>query len=305
MLNFLYAFDKNYSTQGFTSIYSLLEKVEEQINISLLLDSSSFDQEIPIKIKSHKNLNLLRKNLINADEYFYNLEDSHVSKATFYRLFINEKIKISSEYLIYLDCDVICLENPCEILNNKINQMKINKHPFAMVDELYRHQYDEPFKRLSMNSNKYFNAGFMIIDIKHWESEQLSSKSIHKINTLKNKAKFWDQDILNSLIDGNYLSLESGLNFKSAEKSDNFNNLYFLHFSGKTKPWEVGGYFEKFAIVYHENFSALYNKEFHIICKNIKNSILKLNHALFSNKLTFKSARYIYFSFVTIIKKLL
>ena len=233
MLNFLYAFDKNYSTQGFTSIYSLLEKVDEKINISLLLDSSSFNQEIPVKIKNHKNLNLLRKNLIDSDEHFYNLEDSHVSKATFYRLFINEKIKISSEYLIYLDCDVICLENPCEILNNKITQMKLNKYPFAMVDELYRHQYDEPFTRLSMKSNKYFNAGFMIIDIKYWESEELSYKSIHKINFLKSKAKFWDQDILNSLIDGNYLSLESGLNFKSVDKSDNLNNLFLFTFQEK------------------------------------------------------------------------
>ena len=93
MLNFLYAFDKNYSTQGFTSIYSLLEKVEEQINISLLLDSSSFDQEIPIKIKSHKNLNLLRKNLINADEYFYNLEILMSQKRHFTDYSLMKKLK--------------------------------------------------------------------------------------------------------------------------------------------------------------------------------------------------------------------
>ena len=41
MLNFLYAFDKNYNTQAFVSIYSVLQNVTEKINLYLIL---SFDK---------------------------------------------------------------------------------------------------------------------------------------------------------------------------------------------------------------------------------------------------------------------
>ena len=61
MLHFIYAFDYNYNQQGFTSIYSLLQNVDEKINISLLLDSSSFNVEVPFKINNHKKLNILKE----------------------------------------------------------------------------------------------------------------------------------------------------------------------------------------------------------------------------------------------------
>ena len=38
MLNFLYAFDKNYNEQACVSIYSLLENVDQKINIYIVLD---------------------------------------------------------------------------------------------------------------------------------------------------------------------------------------------------------------------------------------------------------------------------
>jgi len=304
MLNFLYAFDKNYNLQGYTSIFSLLESVNEKINITLLLDASNFNQEIPLKIKNHKNLNLLNKKYLNLDKEFYNLEDSHVSKATFYRLYIDNSIESSSQYLIYLDCDVISLKNPIPVLYKIIEKMIENKLPFAMADELYRSDHDEAFQRLSMSSDKYFNAGFMIIDLKNWVSNNLTDKSIQKINLLKDKAKFWDQDILNSLIDGNYLSLSSGLNYKSFNRAEVVKKIYFLHFSGKTKPWEVGGYYENFAEIYHDNYKKLFGEEFHITCKNRKNSILRLLSAFRKTRVNFKFIKYLVKSLIVILKKL-
>jgi len=303
MLHFIYAFDYNYNQQGFTSIYSLLQNVDEKINISLLLDSSSFNVEVPLKIDNHKKLNILNKYLINSNEQFYNLDDSHVSKATFYRLLISEKLRISSDYLIYLDCDVVCLQNPVSSLHDVVKNMEINRLSFAMVDELYRFQSEEAFIRLFMDSDKYFNAGFMVIDLKYWTSNSLTIKSINKIKELKNKAKFWDQDILNSLVDGNYMSLDNRYNFKSTDFKLISNKALFVHFSGKTKPWEVGGVYENFADIYHNYYSSLFSREFHITCKNRKNSLQRLLKTIFFKKVTFRSIKYIFKSLYVIIKK--
>lgn len=304
MLHFIFAFDYNYNQQAFTSIYSLLQNVDELIDISLLLDSSSFNVEVPLKINNHKKLNILNKFLINSNEQYYNLDDSHVSKATFYRLLISEKLRISSDFLIYVDCDIVCLQNPVSSLKAVLKNMEINRRSFAMVDELYRFQSDEAFKRLSMNSDKYFNAGFMVIDLKYWISNSLTEKSINKIKELKNKAKFWDQDILNSIIDGNYMSLDNKFNFKSSDIKLDSNEALFVHFSGKTKPWEVGGVYENFADFYHNYYSTLFSREFHITCKNRKNSIVKLLKTIFFKKVTFRSIKYIFNSLYVILKKL-
>ena len=51
MLNFLYAFDKNYNIQAFVSIYSVLQSITEKINLFLILDDTNIDISIPLKYK--------------------------------------------------------------------------------------------------------------------------------------------------------------------------------------------------------------------------------------------------------------
>ena len=65
MLNFLYAFDRNYNTQAFVSIYSVLQIVTEKINLYLILDETNKNLNIPKKIINHKNINLIIEEEIN------------------------------------------------------------------------------------------------------------------------------------------------------------------------------------------------------------------------------------------------
>ena len=178
---------------------------------------------------------------------------------------------------------------------------------FAFADELYRNEYDEPFKRLSMSNNKYFNAGVMIVNLNFWKKEKLTNKSLLLVDKIKEKAKFWDQDILNSIVDGNYLSLDKNLNFRTSGKykKRNKKDIIFVHYSGKSKPWDVGGVFEDLAMEYHYFYKKLSNQTFHIVVKNRKNSLRKL----FKNLNTHNEIKiiklffYILKSIIKIIKK--
>ena len=69
-------------------------------------------------------------------------------------------------------------------------------------------------KRLNMKSNKYFNAGVMVIDYEKWIKDSLSKKLISRLKELESKILFWDQDVLNSFFDGVYLELDNVYNFK-------------------------------------------------------------------------------------------
>lgn len=303
MLNFVYAFDKNYYIQACVSIYSLLEKVSKPINLYLILDSSSKNLDFPSKIIYHKNLNCLTIKNFNNEKSYYNLNQAHVSNATFYRLYLSDLFLEEDFELVYLDSDIICVNDPCSLIELSFEEMKNDKYFIGFADEVYKEISDEPFIRLNMVSNKYFNAGVMLLNLEKWKINNLTNRSLDLINNLKEKAKFWDQDILNSLIDGNYYSINNNLNFRSQEGIND--DIIFLHYSGKSKPWDVGGIFEIKAYDYHKFYQKLFEKQFHIVVKNRKNSVFKLFK-------TFKNAsdinlikyfQYLFFVFIKIIKK--
>ena len=306
-LNFLYAFDNNYNTQACVSIYSLLENVEEQVNIYVILDSSNKDFTFPELILLHRNLNNLIIKEINSDIEFYNVETSHISQATFYRLYISSLFENEQLNLIYLDSDIVCVSNPVTLVNDIFNNMKKEEKTVGFVDEFYRYQNDEPFLRLNMKNQKYFNAGVMFINLETWRLRSYSEKSIELIEVLKNKAQFWDQDVLNSLIDGEYLTIDNNLNYRTAgiNVGKDSENIVFIHYSGKSKPWDVGGIFEEFSLIYQDYYKKLFGKTFHIISKNRKNSLIKfVNSFKYFRLISFIDClKFIFYSILAILKK--
>ena len=307
MLNFLYAFDKNYNTQALVSIYSVLQNITEKINLYLILDDTNIDISIPSKIKNHEKLNRIAMKKIDVNEKLYNLKESHVSKATYYRLFISELFDDKKLKFAYLDSDIICVSNPAFLIRKQFEDMKTENKFIGFADELYRHQYSEPFNRLNMKGDKYFNAGVMLVDFLNWDKNNLTKKSLDAINELKDKVKFWDQDILNSIIDGNYLSLDSQLNYRTSfvDQNKSIKNLTFIHYSGKSKPWDIGGAIEEFSDVYQAYYKDLFEKEYHLVCRNRKNSINKLFKnliGLYKHKNLY-FYRYLFKSIFVILKK--
>ena len=66
-----------------------------------------------LKINQHKNLNNLSFIEFNSDiAVFPNVKNSHVSEATYYRLFLDQHIKDDLDFLIYLDADIVCIKDP-------------------------------------------------------------------------------------------------------------------------------------------------------------------------------------------------
>ena len=285
----------------------MLENVDEKINIYLIFDDSNYESTLPENITSHKNLGDLEVKKFNTKRNFFNVTFAHVSNATFYRLYLDEFFEGKKDVFVYLDADIICINNPLPQLKLTINNMKKEGFNFAFADELYRFQYEEPFSRLSMVNEKYFNAGVMLVNLDYWINENLTSKSLSLIDDLKEKAKFWDQDILNSLLDGNYLSLNNNLNFRTGGdfKERKKDEIIFIHYSGKSKPWDVGGIFEDLAIDYHHFYKKLTGKNFHIVVKNRKNAIKKLIKIFKSHPEIRSSSLLIYFlkSIFSVIKK--
>lgn len=308
--SFLYAFDNNYSKQGCVAMYSLLENVDNLIDIYVILDETNKDLIFPDKIINHKNLNKLNKKYLDTDDKFYNVKGTHVSKATFYRLYLSKVFFENIENMVYLDADIVCVGNPLNELSQTFELMNKQNLHFGFLDELKRQQYEEPFIRLKMENSQYFNAGVMLFNLKKWIENRYTEESIMLMNQFKNKAKFWDQDILNAMVDGNYYSIDKMLNYKTVEIERketrqllDEGKIKFLHYSGKGKPWEIGGLFLEAGSDYHKFFNEIYGKKFHVTTKNKKNSLYKI----FMYRKSFKQIKftdllnYLYLSFKKLI----
>jgi len=260
--NFLYCFDENYNYQAFSSIISLLESVDENIFIHIIHNKGLSKKDFPLAIQSHKKLsNIISYKFEDYNHNFPNLENNHISAATYYRLFIDNYISSEIDTLIYLDADTICIDNPLKEFGTKMEQLvKSNYTIAARTEEILG---DKNVRRLALNGN-YFNAGVLCIDMKKWRKFVLSKQLVNKMNDLDNKIIHWDQDVLNSFFNGQYLELEEELNFNSSSYALG-KTFKILHFIGSKKPWYLSGIFFSHSEFYHTNYSKISNNRYHIV----------------------------------------
>lgn len=269
-LNFLFCFDNNYKIQGMVSIFSLLDNIDEKINIFIIYNENKLNDYIPSKIKNHNNLNSLKIYKFEDNNYdFPNIKNVHVTSATYYRMFIEKYLPPQINEVVYLDADTVCINNPIDSIIAKLKNLKESEFLLAANTEHHINENIEPEKFIRLNLNKsYFNAGVLIIDLEKWRKQNFTIKLLNTMKILGNKVLQWDQDILNSVINGSYIELEEELNFNSNKlKNHTQKNILFVHFIGSKKPWNTSGAFNFGSNYYHNNFYKIYSKHYHITHK--------------------------------------
>ena len=174
------------------------------------------------KINNHRNLNSINIYCFRETGYYFpNIQNTHVSEATYYRLFLEKYLPKELDTLVYLDADIVCLKNPIPYLNQELKKLEKSQFLVAArtevlrkeVDKRYVNNSDTPWVRLSVRE-EYFNAGIMIINFKKWIQEGYTSKFLIKLKELNSKIIMWDQDVLNAVINGDYSKLSLFFNFK-------------------------------------------------------------------------------------------
>jgi len=290
-MNFLYCFDNRYNVQGAVSIYSLLSNLNEKVDLHIIHNNPKSFEKFTKKINTHQNLNKI--NIYEFDEInhdFPNLGESHVTYATYFRMFIQNYIPEDIDYLIYIDADVVCMENPIDMLKEIKEQMYKNNFPLAALTEGRRNTSTSFFENLGIQNDKYFNAGIIIIDFQQWI----------KNNTLKNMLKimkekykriiYWDQDIMNLHFEGNYLEIPRSMNYTSSDGvTMPEEKIYFHHYAGSKKPWYFSFIFNDISENYQQAYKNLFNNKFHVTMKFKKHEIKVLINILISRKFNLRN----------------
>tara|TARA_B100001996_G_scaffold231948_1_gene178990 strand:- start:69 stop:1001 length:933 start_codon:yes stop_codon:yes gene_type:complete len=286
VINLLYCFDSNYNFQAFTSIYSFLNNTKEKLNIYVIHKDESNKKIFPDKILNHKNLSQL--NLYKFDRKFTkfpNVKNSHVSEATYYRIFFDSYIEDVNDLktLVYVDSDMVCISNPFSEIKKYENDLLKSKYIIsAKTEDLSDSEKKTIFNNLELTSGKYLNAGFLIIDVAKWTNKNIPSELINKIVEIEDKIIYWDQDVFNSYFDGLYLELPNSLNTDTELESKNLinKNSLILHYYGKTKPWNTKGILNNKSKYYQDSFRLLGLGSYHVTHKRRILSIKQLLYGL-------------------------
>ena len=305
MINFVVCFDKNYNDVAYLFLHTLLKSVSEKINIYIVhQDPSSFDH-IEEKISSYDKLNKLEiykfdYDLSTIQETLY----GHISEATYYRLFLDRYLPDNLDYILYVDADIICYRDPIPLIKEEIQKLSKSEFIISARTEVFREKKIEPhWERLSLKGERYFNAGVLCINYKEWLKKDMSKILLDKMSREKDILLYWDQDLMNMVIDDKYVELNKSLNFDLFIAPDNVNlslsdhygqdgleNMSLLHFTGSMKPWTIRAAFNKRAIFYHDAYYELFKKKYKIINTWKVSALTQLLNGIF--KLYFKNLRY-------------
>lgn len=255
-INLLYCFDEGYNLQTYASIYSISNKLKNcKLSIYIIHKNPNTFDDYLIKVNNFENVNNVSVYQFEKDLSDYPfLKDSHVSEATYYRLFISEFLPKSLDHIIYLDSDVFCINNPHFMIVNTVNNLLDSPYTISVATEMYKNNTDlDIFTKLQLENVRYFNAGVMVIDYQKWQKNVKIDELLYLIKKNSKKISNWDQDLLNIYFDGKYLELTNFLNFRiyypiPIQFFENY--ALFIHFAGNHKPWTIEGSLDDVSRIY-------------------------------------------------------
>lgn len=174
---------------------------------------------------------------------------THISIATYYRLFVDILLPGNIKKVLYLDCDIIVTSSLIPLYS-----IDMQNYAIGAVYQNYNKGIDADLLRLGIpNKEGYFNAGVLMINLEYWRKNDTREKLIQFIKHNFTKIKQHDQDVLNAVLWSKTIPLSNTWNYQYSFKVKHHEEFpskvkYVLpledpaviHYVSVPKPWEWG-----------------------------------------------------------------
>ena len=232
MFNVCFAADDNYSSYLDIVLISLFENNNfDKINV-FILDSGISDENINI-IKntcSKYGGNVSFINVENIEDKFdISLNKMKVkgnfSLATYSRLFLVSLLPNDVDKVLYLDCDALILGSFEPIWNLDLSD-------YLAGGVLALNGNDDVKKAIDLApSDKYINAGMLLVNLKNWREENIEEKLLEELIRLNNKGIHFgmDQGVINSVLKGRIYVLNPEFNLEGSLHNTGYDITMKLH----------------------------------------------------------------------------
>ena len=156
----------------------------------------------------------------------------HFPPPIYYRFFLPFILR-ECDKLLYLDADILCLQEISELL-----YLDLRKHSAAVVFDSSA-VTPKHSKILNLKHECYFNSGVLLINVPQWLEQNISEKAISLLSDRARNFRLPDQDALNLVLETDKIKLPKKWNHLS-HMDNNYDipkDTIFLHCTRRPKPW--------------------------------------------------------------------
>ena len=163
----------------------------------------------------------------------FHIRHKRFNHVAYFRVYMPKILNTFTKRYLYMDTDMICVSSLQPFFNIDMQNKSV-----AVVSDFP----DAVAARgafLKLKSDKYFNSGMMWVDVAEWEKQQITEHCFEYVDKDPKCFTAHDQDILNLVLDGNFVLLSKIYNFLGNPKAKAPDDLILYHFFGRIKPWDV------------------------------------------------------------------
>ncbi len=235
-------FDENYAPAAVVALFSLFcNTTRRDFDVCIFVDNVSsasityFDELSKIFNRSIRLVDM------KASQFEGLNVNTQITRAAYSRLIAPNEIK--TDRMIWLDCDLIVHDDIGFLLDFEIPKFAIAAGVRDMpVEKGRKNALNLP------ETDIYINSGVMIIDAAKWRKENLSEKAIETWKIESERFIYWDQCLINKVIESrkaeipekwNKMYHSYSLNRMSGITPIDPNFKGIVHYTTPTKPWHI------------------------------------------------------------------
>lgn len=251
-INVVLATDLGYLFQTIVTIESiLLNNYSRNEYIIHILTNADLYEHVKYLEEKYENCKIV---LHFFDDEFdnYKISINHISKVTYFRLLIPERIH--EKKCIYLDSDIIVKEDLVQLYSIDINDYEIGGVYAPSYHHLNEREQSYSKETGICSFDQYINAGVLLMNLE----KMRENRFIERVNKVAKCFSFpsQDQDIINNVCYGKIKPLPLKYNYASICSAWDYDKKFagvfskneveqakikpsIVHFSCAAKPWEV------------------------------------------------------------------
>ena len=248
-INICFSSDNNYVQHLGVAITSILYNASNSDEYTFYIMDGGISAGNKRKVEKLKHIKDFKIEYIKIDNNdFANCPMTnyvnYITLPTYYRFKIPSLFP-NVEKILYLDCDIIVMNDIAQLYKTNVNNYYL-----AAIPEVFNHNHK---KRLDFAKNEYyFNAGVLLLNNKKWQEDNIEQKLFEYAINPTHEIVYQDQDILNEVLKGKikYIDLKWNLQhdaffydesylYHQQERIKALNAPSLIHFTHKFKPWSI------------------------------------------------------------------
>lgn len=240
--------DDNYIQHCMAMLCSVFENNENKIHIHVLthgLSAEGTDSLGALCSRYGAKLSIYHVDESPLEGVWFRKERP-LSKAAYYRLLLSSIISVEIDKILYLDCDMIVLDDLSPLFNIDLSDYALAATADYMpTNDQHRQQLNLEF------DERTFCSGIMMVNLKYWREHESEKDLLDFAKKPRKPVYLHDQDVLNYVFQKHWFRLPpkwnrivfnivpggSRMGYKRSDIREYLHAPVVVHYANKVKPW--------------------------------------------------------------------